>query len=262
MKKISLLFTLLLAFSASSLAQTNVPVPMDPEISEWYDYKPYQWPDGHFTVASAWLFMETYGTDIMGNQVATDYSFELDSCFNDELLYTILDKDKFSYSIYTDFDELFVFDPEEYPEFDEPTTNIYPYLLLYDDFNDKDTYHSTENIEYWGPHFPNRTFRDGDFGDEIKKFPEWRIGIQTHYTVDGVTTSSNIVYLELCDKPVSLLGDVDDNGVVEISDVTALIDYLLAGIPVNKFNADVSNDNILDISDLTELIDMILLGNV
>ena len=113
-----------------------------------------------------------------------------------------------------------------------------------------------------GGHFPNRTFRDGDFGDEIKKFPEWRIGIQTHYTVDGVTTSSNIVYLELCDKPVSLLGDVDDNGVVEISDVTALIDYLLAGIPVNKFNADVSNDNILDISDLTELIDMILLGNV
>lgn len=259
MKKISLLITLLLAYSAGLMAQTNVPVPMDPQISDWYDYTPYQWPDGQFTVASAWLYIDTYGTDMMGNQVANDYSFELDSCFNDELLYTILDKDKFSYSIYTDFDELFVFYPEEYPEFDEPTTNIYPYLLLYDDFNDIDTYHSTANIEHWGPHFPNRTFQDGDFGDVIKKFPEWRIGIQTHYTVDGVTSSSNIVYLELCDKPVSLLGDVDDNGAVEIVDVSALIDYLLGrDTKINKFNSDVYSDCRVDISDLSELIDLLL----
>ena len=78
-------------------------------------------------------------------------------------LNTILDKDKISYSIYTDYDEIFVFNPEEYPEFDEPTTNIYPYLLLYDDFNDHSTYHSTLNIEFWGPHFPNRTTQTDGF---------------------------------------------------------------------------------------------------
>lgn len=250
---------MLLAFSASTVAQSTVPVPADPQISEWYDYTPYQWPNGEVTVASAWLFMDNYGTDIMGNQVANDYSFELDSCFNDELLYTILDKDKFSYSIYTDFDEIFVFNPEEYPEFDVPTTNIYPYLLLFDDYNDQDTYHPTANIEFWGPHFPNRTTQAEGF-EGMEHFPLWRIGIQTHYTVDGMTASSNIVYLELCPKPVILLGDVNEDNLVNIGDLACLL-YKLLGAdmnPFNKFNADVDDDNKLSVHDVSVLIDILL----
>jgi hypothetical protein len=259
MKKFSLLFVMLLAYCAGLSAQSTVPVPIDPQPSEWYDYTPYMWPNGEVTVASAWLYMDTYGTDIMGNQVANDYSFEIDSVFVQPLQYTILDKSKFSYSIYTDFDELFVFTPEEYPEFDEPTTNIYPYVLLYDDYNDLDTYHSTANIEFWGPHFPNRTTQVDGF-DGWEPFPLWRIGIQTHYTVDGVTTSSNIVYLEVCPKPVTKLGDVNGDGSVTIADVTTLIDYLLGSevSPFNKFNADVDDSNKLTINDATTIIDMLL----
>ena len=258
MKKISLLFVMLLALAGNAMAQSTVPVPADPALSEWYDYTPHQ-SDGSVTVASAWLFIDGYGTDIMGNQVANDYALELDSCFNDELLYTILDKDKFSYSIYTDFDELYVFYPEEYPEFTEPTTNIYPYLLLFDDYNDQDTYHSTANIEFWGPHFPNKTTQVEGF-EGMERFPLWRIGIQTHYTVDGVTSSSNIVYLELCDKPVTKLGDVNMDDQVNIKDVTVLINYLLTGTedPFNKFNADVNDNNNINISDVTALIDLLI----
>jgi len=259
MKKLALLFTILLACSASLSAQTTVPVPADPAPSEWYDYTPYMWPDGTVTCASAWLFIDGYGTDIMGNQVANDYDISIDSCFVQPLQYTILDKSKFSYSIYTDFDELFVFNPEEYPEFTEPTTNIYPYLLLYDDYNDKNTYHSTANIEFWGPHFPNRTTQVDGF-EGMEPFPLWRIGIQTHYTVDGVTTSSNIVYLEVRPKPVTMLGDVNCDGEVNIKDVTALISYLMGAEvnPFNKFNADVFEDNRISIKDVTEMINTLM----
>ena len=250
MKKLSILIVTLLAFGFNSMAQSTVPVPADPALSEWYDYKPYMWPDGTVTVTSAWLFIDTYGTDIMGNQVANDYDVSIDSCFVQPLQYTILDKSKFSYSIYTDF------------EFTEPTTNIYHYLLLYDDYNDKDTYHATANFEHWGPHFPNRTTQVDGF-EGMEPFPQWRIGIQTHYTVDGVTTSSNIVYLEVRPKPVTLLGDVNEDGEVNISDVILMINYLSTGTTsgkFNKFNADVMDDNTLNITDAISLINTISMG--
>ena len=259
MKKISLLFLILLAYSASSMAQSNVPVPADPDgtFFEWYDYAPYQWPDGHVTVADGWFYL-TYGMDVMGNLVADDYSFDIDSCWTHTLEYTILDKDKFSYSIYTDFDEIFVFQPEEYVEFTEPTTNVYIFNILPP--NPNGGYNSSTNFEFWGPHFPNRTTLVDGFEDLYEPFPLWRIGIQTHYTVDGVTTSSNIIYYEVCPKPVTLLGDVNDDGVVNIKDVTALINYLLTdeGDPFNKFNADTNDDNKHSITDVTALINYLL----
>jgi len=258
MKKLSLLFVMLLAYGFSAMGQSTVPVPADPDESffEWYDYHPYQWPDGHYTVASGWFYL-TYGMDVMGNLVANDYSFELDSCWTHTVDYTILDEDKFSYSIYTDFDEIFVFQPEEYSEFTEPTTNVYIFNIL--PLKDNGEYGSTANFEFWGPHFPNRS-NDVDDVDGWDPFFQWRIGIQTHYTVDGVTTSSNIVYYYICDKPVTLLGDVNDDGVVNISDVTVLINYLLShdASKFNKFNADTNNDNKHTITDVTALINYLL----
>ena len=54
-------------------------------------------------------------------------------------------------------------------------------------------------------------------------------------------------------------GDVDDDGSVNIADVTAIIDYLLAtGISINEANADVDRDSNVNISDVTMLIDYIL----
>ena len=56
-----------------------------------------------------------------------------------------------------------------------------------------------------------------------------------------------------------LLGDANDDGVVNISDVTTLIDYLLGSNPqpFSEVNANI-NGNGIDISDLTDLIDMLL----
>lgn len=63
--------------------------------------------------------------------------------------------------------------------------------------------------------------------------------------------------------PVSIIkGDVDGNGNVNISDVTALIDYLLSGNASNiqLDNADVDDNGNINISDVTALIDILLTG--
>ena len=57
-----------------------------------------------------------------------------------------------------------------------------------------------------------------------------------------------------------MLGDVDGDGMVNIADVSTLIDYLLGSGPDNFFevNADVYEDGSINIADVSSLIDMLL----
>ncbi len=58
-----------------------------------------------------------------------------------------------------------------------------------------------------------------------------------------------------------LLGDVNGDGVVAISDVTVLIDYLLSGSgDINELASDLNGDGSVSISDVTALTDMLLSG--
>lgn len=57
----------------------------------------------------------------------------------------------------------------------------------------------------------------------------------------------------------SMIGDVDDDGLVSINDVTALIDYLLgSNNDINPSNADMDGDGQVTINDVTDLIDFLL----
>ena len=88
-----------------------------------------------------------------------------------------------------------------------------------------------------------------------------------YFTGDGsnylVTFNSDDLTFRLdviVPQPVVLRGDVDDNGFVEIGDVSALIDYLL-GCDVAEFNADnadVDENSEIGISDVSALIDILL----
>ncbi len=80
---------------------------------------------------------------------------------------------------------------------------------------------------------------------------------------DGTESAwSNVEEVTLFDNgSASLKGDVNNDGIVNISDVTTLIDYLLGnGGDINTVNADMTEDGIVNISDVTSLIDF-LLGN-
>lgn len=95
-----------------------------------------------------------------------------------------LNPDCLTYSIFTDEDQLFTFDSETYgPQngFDEDMTEI-PYGYSGEDFYLRRVYFYRTNT-----------------GDN--PMFTWRIGIQLNYTVDGITNKSDIVYLEVYDKP-------------------------------------------------------------
>lgn len=64
-------------------------------------------------------------------------------------------------------------------------------------------------------------------------------------------------------QPQVLVGDVNNDGMVAIDDVTALIDYLLSGDAsgINQTAADVDGNGSVSIADATELIDKLLAGN-
>ena len=71
------------------------------------------------------------------------------------------------------------------------------------------------------------------------------------------------MYFFFQDEDDFLLGDVDDDGFVNIADVTTLIDYLLSGdgISINTRAADVDQDGNINIADVTSLIDLLLSGS-
>lgn len=113
MKKFSLLFVMLLAFTVSMVAQ-SLPKPANPEIDEFIDYGAYiESSDFYFiqgcyisySFAKAWDGTAWQLIDVDGNY---------------------LDTDKVSFSIYTDNDQVFTFTPEMFDQVDEPTTQ-FPY---------------------------------------------------------------------------------------------------------------------------------------
>ena len=79
---------------------------------------------------------------------------------------------------------------------------------------------------------------------------------KTYAHIDGGT--SNPGYFT--DKNASLRGDVNGDGSVNISDVTALIDLLLGGGSISNPAADCNQDSSVNISDVTALIDYLLSG--
>ena len=58
--------------------------------------------------------------------------------------------------------------------------------------------------------------------------------------------------------PAALLGDVNNDGEIDVADVTALIAIILNGTTVSLDVADVNNDNEIDVGDVTALIAYVL----
>ena len=131
MKKISLLFLMLLAFTVSSTAQ-SLPKPANPVITSFIDYGAmidlgYEIPE-----------------DFDGNLVGDDYTIE--KYFTGQE-YSILDPEKVSFSIFTDNDILFTFTPEMFPlQVSEPLTR-FPYSSRI----------PNGDVGYWDIHFDGLT---------------------------------------------------------------------------------------------------------
>ena len=71
----------------------------------------------------------------------------------------------------------------------------------------------------------------------------------THYTGSGLSVAK----LNCLQS-----GDVNGDGRVNVSDVTALVNMILGVTPMNKERADVNGDDKVNVSDVTALINIIL----
>ena len=80
---------------------------------------------------------------------------------------------------------------------------------------------------------------------------------------DGTESNwSNTQQVTLLQQPTFTPGDVNNDGSINITDVTALIDYLLnPSEDTDTQAADVNGDGTVNITDVTVLIDMLLSGN-
>ena len=76
------------------------------------------------------------------------------------------------------------------------------------------------------------------------------------FNIDDLTFSLDVIV----PQPVVLPGDVNDDGVISIADITSLVDYILGGDAdgINLLNADADQNGIIGISDVTQIIDIIL----
>ncbi len=76
------------------------------------------------------------------------------------------------------------------------------------------------------------------------------------FNSDDLTFSLDVIV----PQPVVLPGDVNDDGVIGIADITSLVDYILGGDAdgINLLNADADQNGIIGISDVTQIIDIIL----
>ncbi len=85
-----------------------------------------------------------------------------------------------------------------------------------------------------------------------------------HFGPNGkIDAMAGIRYLLGITEPEFMLGDVNGDGVFNISDVTTTIDYLLGNVQLDEQSllaADMNHDSVVNITDVTMMID-ILLGN-
>ena len=106
-------------------------------------------------------------------------------------------------------------------------------------------------------------FDSRDMGDLLTPFtrkPDPDADYQEWCGLSHVIKDGKIIYKGMRYKEQTLIGDVNGDGEVNISDVTALIDYLLTYDLSLDFNLsfDVNSDRRLNISDVTSLINILL----
>lgn len=166
----------------------TLPTPKNPIISEWTDGGAAIFDDGTYKASSEVMFEA--GIDMYSRPVADDYTV-MKEIFGED--YTVLDKAKLTYSLFTDNDKPFVFTPDPYSNLFE---DVYPGLS---EATQVPFGYAGGDIGMWEVHF-NKTNKIDELienGFEVEPLFTWRIGIKTYYTDNGNTTTSDIIYQEI-----------------------------------------------------------------
>ena len=81
-------------------------------------------------------------------------------------------------------------------------------------------------------------------------------GLENDFNIMNIQEKNGVISFTVLENGSLLIGDVNGDGLINLEDVTELIDILLLGDSVDS--ADIDGDGRITIADVTELIDMIL----
>jgi M6 family metalloprotease-like protein len=87
-------------------------------------------------------------------------------------------------------------------------------------------------------------------------------GLENDFNIMNIQEKNGIISFTVLENGSPLIGDVNDDGLIDIDDVTALIDMLLNGETSQSEVADVDGNGQINIHDVTALIDYILTGDM
>ncbi len=73
-----------------------------------------------------------------------------------------------------------------------------------------------------------------------------------------VETNGGVIIFSTTDDPIVPRGDINGDGLVDVNDVSALIDVILGTASANAELHDINYDGMIDVDDVTELINIIL----
>jgi len=119
-----------------------------------------------------------------------------------------------------------------------------------DDVSDQS--YEVGEIMYWPPRhsFVIRYAQNGETFD-MQKMGRVDSGVEVFDGIGDIDVTFELINL----------GDANGDGVIDISDVTAVINHILGSdTSVNQTNADANGDGVIDISDVTTIINTILNG--
>lgn len=143
-------------------------------------------------------------------------------------------------------------EPEEYALEDISQEDVHKYIVI----NEASLVNDSTN--YY-------TINDGTipmvlFNKYAVKIPE--IKADSKYIVKAFVTvfkgQIELYPAEVIDPNAQLVGDVDGNGVINVSDVTALVNMILDVIPKDMTRGDVDGNGSINVSDVTALVNIIL----
>lgn len=88
--------------------------------------------------------------------------------------------------------------------------------------------------------------------------PVYYSSLDNYFVGDANGNIVRNAWVTISGNPTFLRGDVNGDGKVNVSDVTALINMILGLTPMNQTRADVNGDSRVNVSDVTALINIIL----
>lgn len=127
----------------------------------------------------------------------------------------------------------------------------------------------------YGVYLPygNATWATGDYDEMFRikllvdaSFKQGILALNCHFTIKEPGGAGSYTYIGVCYSPLTFIvdyipGDVNGDGLVNITDVTLLIGWLLNNgiIDVGELPAaDVNGDGLINITDVTRLIEIVL----